>query len=269
VFNGEDIEGIDFGGDFDAEKLSDEDKIEIAENIFQSYPNKPDLKHDEQKPFYSRKKDFINMPQFGSYDEPQYYYSTLFHESIHSTGHKSRLDREFGKQFGDEKYAFEELVAEMGAAYLSAEAGILFKTREQSAAYLKNWNERLVEAMKEHNKFFFRAASRSQEAADYILDRDADGVPAYQSDLEVERSNPKTETQCVVSAKAQTNEEKDGIEIQFSDAPPKWVRDRLKEHGFTFYNPNGGDSFWAAPQTEKRKKVIESIARKLDQSVVG
>jgi hypothetical protein len=209
------------------------------------------------------------MPQFGSYDEPQYYYSTLFHESIHSTGHKSRLDREFGKQFGDEKYAFEELVAEMGAAYLSAEAGILFKTREQSAAYLKNWNERLVEAMKEHNKFFFRAASRSQEAADYILDRDADGVPAYQSDLEVERSNPKTETQCVVSAKAQTNEEKDGIEIQFSDAPPKWVRDRLKEHGFTFYNPNDGDSFWAAPRTEKRKEVIESIARKLDQSVVG
>jgi antirestriction protein ArdC len=266
VFNGEDIEGIDFGGDFDAEKLSEEDKIEIAEQIFQSYPNKPELKHDEQKPFYNRKKDFINMPQFGSYDEPQYYYSTLFHESIHSTGHKSRLDREFGKQFGDEKYAFEELVAEMGAAYLSAEAGILFKTREQSAAYLKNWNERLVEAMKEHNKFFFRAASRSQEAADYILDRNEDGVPAYRSDLTVERSNPETDTTCLVSTNAKTNDDKDGIEIRFSDAPPKKVRDKLKKAGFFFYTPSGKQPFWAAKKTDDRLKVAKEIAGEFGKS---
>ncbi|MFH5833737.1 zincin-like metallopeptidase domain-containing protein [Halalkalibaculum sp. DA384] len=260
VFNGEDIEGIDFGGDFDAEKLSDEHKIDIAEQIFQSYPNKPELRHDEQKPYYNRRKDFINMPKFGSYDEPQYYYSTLFHESIHSTGHKSRLDREFGKQFGDEKYAFEELVAEMGAAYLSAEAGILFKTREQSAAYLKSWNERLVEAMKEHNKFFFRAASRSQEAADYILDRDADGVPAYRADVKVQRTNPETDTKCLVTTNAKTNDKKDGIEIRFSDAPPQTVRDKLKKAGFFFYTPNGKQPFWAAKKTAYRLDVAKEIA---------
>ncbi|TYP92085.1 Antirestriction protein ArdC [Fodinibius salinus] len=271
VFHASDIEGIDWGElpkNENADK-STELKIKVAKAIYDHYPNAPEIKHTEPRAYYQPDMDFINMPPLDRFDEEQFYHTTLFHEAVHSTGHKSRLDRNLKGGKTKALYAKEELIAEMGAVYLCSESGILFKTLDNSAKYLQSWNKRLVGKMKDDNRFFFRAASRAQAAADHILDRNEDGVPAYRADVSLDnRENPTTDTQCLVSAKAQTNEEKNGIEIQFSDAPPKWVRDQLTDNGFTFYNPNDGESFWAAEKTSKRKQVIESIAGDLDQAVV-
>lgn len=186
VFNGEDIEGIDWGElpENQNADLPEEDKIAVGEAIYQHYPTAPEVLHKDSSAYYVPDGDFINMPAPASFTEPQFYYTTLFHEAIHSTGHESRLGRKIRNRKGSTGYAKEELVAEMGAVYLCAESGILFKTLENSAKYLRGWNSRIVKEMKKDNRFFFRAASRAQEAADYILDRDDNGIPAYRTDLD-------------------------------------------------------------------------------------
>jgi len=176
----------------------------------------------------------------------------------------------------DNKNRFQETPREMEVVFERGEA------RKNSNENNSNANERhdnLV--IKEH---FHREAGRNAEfdyferwLAEHYPERKDDAqdiwdTPKYGSDRpepKDKRENPATDTQCLVSAKAQTNEEKNGIEIQFSDAPPKWIRDQLKENGFTFYNPNDGESFWAAEKTAKRKKIIESIAGDLDQAIVS
>lgn len=95
---------------------------------------------------------------------PEEYYSTLFHEMIHSTGHKDRLARTFGA-FGDEKYSKEELIAEMGAAMLCGIAGIENNTIENSASYIKSW----LSALKDDTRLIFHASAQAQKAVDYIL----------------------------------------------------------------------------------------------------
>lgn len=234
VFHAADIEGIDWGTlpkNDNADKPA-EFKIEVAKAIYDNFPNAPEVKHVEPRAYYKPDMDFINMPPLERFDEEQFYHTTLFHEATHSTGHKSRLGRELSQD--KQKYAFEELIAEMGAIFLCAESGILFRTIDNSASYLQSWNKRLVKKMKDDNRFFFRAASRAQAAADYILDRNDEGIPAYRNDVKVEteerepvRANPETDTVCVdditceVTVKANTNAAKGGIEIRFSDPPPK------------------------------------------------
>lgn len=188
VFNGEDIEGIDFGEMPKNENAGkpESEKIKITESIYKHYPTAPPVQHKTQRAYYLPSADHINMPEFETFSEPQHYYTTLFHEAVHSTGHNSRLDRNMKGNKGGREYAKEELIAEMGAVYLCAESGILFKTIDNSASYLNSWNKRLVKNMKDDNRFFFRAASKAQAAVDYILDRDDDGVPAYRSDISLE-----------------------------------------------------------------------------------
>ena len=186
VFNGEHIEGIDWGEipENEAVKLPEDQKLVLAQALYDAYPGHPKVVNDEpDRAFYSIDKDIINMPPFSAFKEEQYYYSTLYHEAVHSTGAKKRLDRTFGRTQSDPKYWFEELVAELGAAYLCGESGILFRTIKDNAAYLKGYRDALVREMKDDNKFFFRAASRAQAAADYILDRNEKGIPAYREDM--------------------------------------------------------------------------------------
>jgi antirestriction protein ArdC len=82
------------------------------------------LTHGGDSAFYSPTRDFISMPPMAAFNSANGYHSTLLHESVHATGHKSRLDRDFSKRFGSEAYAFEELVAELGSAMLCAYCGI-------------------------------------------------------------------------------------------------------------------------------------------------
>jgi len=141
--------------------------IEACEEILYKMPYKPRIKHKEQKAFYYPEFDFINMPRFDSFKDSQSYYVTLFHELIHSTGHKTRLNRKelmAMQPFGSKDYSIEELTAEMGACYLSSFAGIA-KEMTNSIAYLQGWLDKL----KKDKRMLVYAAAHAQKATDYIF----------------------------------------------------------------------------------------------------
>ncbi len=112
---------------------------------------------------YNRRLDQIELPAKGSFVAASDYYSTALHELTHWTGHASRCGREFGQRFGDLAYAFEELVAELGSAFLCAHCRIDGKT--QHGAYINAW----MNIMKADKRAIFLAASKAQQAADYVL----------------------------------------------------------------------------------------------------
>jgi antirestriction protein ArdC len=118
---------------------------------------------------YSPKEDVIRLPAPGSFRSEESYYATLFHEMTHATGHASRLDREGITQpvkFGSERYSKEELIAELGAAFLSNEAGILNAVQfENSSAYLSSW----IEKLQNDPRMMISAASHAQRSADWVL----------------------------------------------------------------------------------------------------
>jgi len=194
VYNGEDITGIDF-------KLP-EVKIgravpdtapenQAAALIVENYPNPPAIKHGGNEAYYKLSEDLVRMPKIEQFDSVNDYYRTLFHELTHSTRHESRLNREkISFRFGDTGYAKEELVAEFGAVFLSAWAGIMWYNNKNHAAYLKGWNSAIKEAEND-NKFLMRAASLAQAATDYILNLNPAGLPAFLS--KYEKLNKKAE----------------------------------------------------------------------------
>ena len=106
------------------------------------------------------------MPARSRFVDAPHYYGTLFHELVHSTGHESRLHRIFGDRFGDELYSKEELVAEMGAAFLCAIAGIANEhTDRNTTAYIQNW----ITTLEKDNRLIVHAAANAQRAVDLIL----------------------------------------------------------------------------------------------------
>jgi antirestriction protein ArdC len=206
VFNADDITGINWSLK-PAKKKTEAEKIEIAEAIVNYMPKAPVLKIGGKDAFYSPSRDIVQMPIIDSFSKPQFYYSTLFHELVHSTMHESRLNdasRRQGKKFGDKHYAFEELVAELGASFLNAESGILYHTLNNNAAYLKSWKASLLKIVKEDNKFFFRASSKAQAAADFILKRDADNIPTYLKHIEASNKVVKAAEKIIASPKKVT-----------------------------------------------------------------
>ncbi|MCU0440407.1 MAG: zincin-like metallopeptidase domain-containing protein [Raineya sp.] len=145
-------------------------KNENCERIIEEYPNKPIISIEEgNKAAYYPKLDKIVMPTMAQFFSDDEYYATLFHELIHSTGHEKRLSRpsltEMAK-FGDEKYSKEELVAEIGATFLCAEAGIE-STFGNSTAYIQGWINRL----KDDKKLIISASRQAQEAVEYIFNK--------------------------------------------------------------------------------------------------
>jgi antirestriction protein ArdC len=149
----------------------DVERIATAETIAAGYPNPPTIRTGEAAYYQGASLDRVTMPPAETFDSAQAYYSTLFHELTHSTGHETRLDREgvrsgaFGR-FGDPVYSKEELVAEMGAALLCGIAGIDQKALvENSAAYLRSW----LAVLREDSKLIVGAAAQAQRAADHIL----------------------------------------------------------------------------------------------------
>jgi len=170
VFNIEQCEGLRalYGDD-----RSVVNPIEECETVVKSMPNPPRIER-ESAAFYRPSADMVGMPSRNCFVSAEAYYSTLFHELTHSTGHKSRLNRfeenATDHQFGSESYSREELVAEMGAAMLSGIAGISHATLSNSASYLQAWISRL----KSDSRLIITAASHAQKAADYILGKGRD-----------------------------------------------------------------------------------------------
>lgn len=140
-----------------------------AETIVSNMPRKPEIKHGGDSAHYSPSSDHVQMPSKKAFKNIRQYYSVLFHELIHSTGHKKRLSRELGNPFGSKKYAFEELIAELGAAYLCGVTEIDYYTVNNSAAYLKGWSKKLATEIKEDPSFLFRAVYAAAKAAKFII----------------------------------------------------------------------------------------------------
>lgn len=135
-----------------------------AERLINDFADAPEIVFQSGRAVYNSFFDRVSVPPLKDFDKPEEYYCTLFHELVHSTGHKSRLDRKFGKKFADEKYSKEELVAEFGAAMLCGIAGIDQPIIENSAAYIAGW----IKALKKDSRLIVTAANAAQKAADYI-----------------------------------------------------------------------------------------------------
>lgn len=163
VFNIAQVTGAN-PDDFLPPRLSPEERVPALEEIFgQILPNIKTINGDSA--YYSPASDYINMPPFGAFKDPTAYYATLSHELVHWTGHKDRTNRANMNRFGTPEYAFEELVAEIGSAYLMAILGMEATPQEQHAQYLKSW----IEILKDDPSSIQRASSQAQKAVDYLI----------------------------------------------------------------------------------------------------
>ena len=152
----------------------DHQRIAEAEAFFSSLPM--GLRHGGNKAFYSKARDHVYMPPFGAFVEPLAYYGTLAHEATHWTGHESRLDRDLSGRFGDEAYAAEELIAELGAAFTCALIGLAPEPRDEHAAYIESW----LRILKGDKRAIFTAAAHAQKAADFMDSfAECSPLPAY------------------------------------------------------------------------------------------
>jgi len=178
VFNVAQCEGIQYPLTVAAPRTHT--PIESCERILAGMPDRPAVDHGSARACYSRGLDRVSMPHPPAFVSGEAYYATLFHELAHATGHERRLDRDTltaSKSFGDANYSREELVAEMGAAYLCGEAGIDCATIDNAASYLAGW----IQALRGDARLVVIAAAQAQKAADYALNRFAETAPVAQA----------------------------------------------------------------------------------------
>lgn len=165
VFNADQIEGLPeafYKRPEPPVEINPEQRIEELEKFFRE--TKAEITTGAKAVYY-RTPDRIEMPPFECFDDATSYYGTLAHEMTHWTGHPKRLSRTFNsKAWGDEGYAKEELVAELGACFLAADLGFEPVTREEHAAYIQNW----LKVLKGDKRFIFHAAALAQRAVEYV-----------------------------------------------------------------------------------------------------
>lgn len=161
VFNVEQIEGLPEEPVIEQKSIKDEDRYEKLNQLVSSLGVK--IHVGSYRACYVNNDDIISMPDISTFETPDAYFTTLFHEIGHWTGHKSRLNRVFGQKKTDAAYAFEELVAELTSCFVCANFGIA--RVDATASYVDSW----LVALKRDKKFFTRACNYAQTAADYIL----------------------------------------------------------------------------------------------------
>jgi antirestriction protein ArdC len=175
VFNATQIEGVEFPAALNIPRLSESERIQAAEQVVAEMQLPPAIEEGSTTvACYRLATDTIHMPSFTSFESAESFYLTLYHEMCHSTGHPNRLNRESlikHDGFGGKVYSQEELVAEMGAAFLGMETHLVHDAHEQSAAYLQSWLD--VLRVKEHKRWIISAASHAGKAADFIMNRAA------------------------------------------------------------------------------------------------
>ncbi|MFE3836464.1 ArdC family protein [Pseudogemmobacter sonorensis] len=164
VFNVEQIEGLpDQYRTPPSAVIDPVQRIAHAEAFFTA--TGAELRHGGNRAYYSGGSDHVQMPAFEAFRSPESYYATLAHELTHWTKHPARLDRDFGrKRWGDEGYAREELVAELGAAFLCADLALTLEPSADHAAYIQSW----LTVLKGDKRAIFTAAAHAQRAADYL-----------------------------------------------------------------------------------------------------
>ena len=147
--------------------LNEFNPIESCENIISGYKDKPEIISDNRA-FYSPGKDLIGIPDKSLFKSIEDYYSTLFHEMVHSSGSVKRLNRKSlvtSVKFGSEIYSKEELVAEIGNCFICGYAGIMNNTINNSTAYISSW----IKVLKSDSNIVISSASYAQKAFDYII----------------------------------------------------------------------------------------------------
>jgi antirestriction protein ArdC len=190
VFNISQCEGISPAKLLPADLINE--PILFCEDIVRGMPQCPPIQQVEDAAYYHPVHDYVNMPPMKNFLHSEAYYSTLFHELIHSTGHTSRLNRKELMQlkpFNSEMYSFEELVAEVGASFLNSLTGIGQKEFEQNAAYIQGWLKRL----KNDKRLIVTAGGQAQKAVDFILDLKLDMQMQSEESASLNESNTLTE----------------------------------------------------------------------------
>ncbi|MGV8130598.1 MAG: ArdC family protein [Candidatus Pacearchaeota archaeon] len=145
-----------------------------CEAVVLGMKNPPQIIHADSYAYYSPSADLVNMPHIKRFTSDAAYFSTLFHELVHSTGHESRVGRELTtvQHMRSDSYSLEELIAEIGACFLNTYAGIAAQQIENNAAYIQGWLARL----RNDKRFIMHASAKAQQAVDYIL-----GVPPQET----------------------------------------------------------------------------------------
>ncbi len=165
VFNCDQIEGL--AADYYPSPVSIVPPADVlpprAQHFIDALPVKVEQRGD--RAFYDRIADSITMPPVELFSSRAYFASTLAHEAGHSSGHPDRLNREFGKKFGDHAYAFEELVAEMTSALLGADLGLPTSHIDDHAAYIGSW----LKVLRKDSRAVMTAAAKAEAAAGYLL----------------------------------------------------------------------------------------------------
>jgi len=144
------------------------DPIQACDHVVEHMPQRPAIVHEEPRAYYAPGRDWVNLPAPHLFDHAADYYATLFHELTHSTGHASRLARPTVVNrcpFGSAAYSQEELVAEMGAAFLCGHCGIENTILDNSAAYIQSW----LTVLRHESRLLIHAAAQAQQAVDFIL----------------------------------------------------------------------------------------------------
>lgn len=164
VFNTEQIDGLPEAFYLKPEPINpDLSRDEALETFFAA--TGATIRHGGDRAYFNISSDFVQMPYLECFADSESYYATLAHEMTHWTRHETRLHREFGrKRWGDEGYAQEELVAELGSAFLCAELGITPETRADHAAYIDSW----LKVLKHNKRAIFSAAAHAQRAVEHL-----------------------------------------------------------------------------------------------------
>jgi antirestriction protein ArdC len=165
VFNVDQIDGLPakYYKVAEVKKINNSKRNKKVDEFFKNYG--VTTKHGGNSAMYVPSRDEIHMPVFEIFTSADTYYSTLAHENIHSTRHETRLKRDFGrKNWGDAGYAMEELVAEMGAAFLCADLGITPEVREDHAQYIDHW----LKVMKGDKRAIFTASTAATAAVEFM-----------------------------------------------------------------------------------------------------
>ena len=166
VFNAEQLDGLPerfFPGGTSAQADSSKERVSAADEFLMNAVGAKIAHHGAQA-FYQPADDCITMPAFERFRDAPSYYATLAHELVHWTGNRSRMNRTLGRRFGDEAYAMEELVAELGSAFVMATLQLPGRAREDHASYVASW----LRALENDDHAIFAAASHAQKAADYL-----------------------------------------------------------------------------------------------------
>ena len=163
IFNAEQVEGIEIKPR-DIEDKPFLNNVDIDSMVLNTGAN---IKHGGNSAYYRTSEDYINMPVKSDFNDEAGYYATLLHELTHWSGAKHRLDRTKGKRFGDTAYAFEELIAELGSAFLCEKYAVKGDIRHEG--YIQSW----LQALKNDNKMIFKASAYAQKSTDYIVNFEA------------------------------------------------------------------------------------------------